>query len=94
MHCAKSPYSYDSIYFSQRPYETGIIFYKVYLLNLPLSLKGKDNFKIEKEREGIPGWLSGLVPDFSSGRGPGVLGWSPTSGSLHGACFSLCLSLS
>ena len=35
---------------------------------------------------GIPGWLSGLAPAF----GPG---WSPTSGSLHGACFSLCLCL-
>ena len=31
---------------------------------------------------------------FGSGRDPGDLGSSPTSGSLHGACFSLCLSLS
>ena len=35
---------------------------------------------------------------YSSGRDPGDLGSSPTSGSLHGACFSLwlclCLSLS
>ena len=27
---------------------------------------------------------------FGSGRDPGVPGSSPTSGSLHGACFSLC----
>ena len=47
---------------------------------------------------GMPGWLSGWVSDFGSGYDPGVLGSSPTSGSRHGACFSLflclCLSLS
>ena len=42
---------------------------------------------------GMPGWLRGLVPSFGSGRDPGVLGSGPTSGSLHGACFYLCLSL-
>ena len=42
---------------------------------------------------GIPGWLSGLVPAFSPGRDPGVPGLNPTSGSLHGTCFSLCLCL-
>ena len=42
---------------------------------------------------GIPGWLSGLEPAFGPGRDPGVLGSSPTSGSRHGACFSLCLCL-
>ena len=31
---------------------------------------------------------------FSPGPDPGDLGSSPTSGFLHGACFSLCLSLS
>ena len=30
---------------------------------------------------------------FSPGRDPGDSGLSPTSGSLHGACFSLCLCL-
>ena len=30
---------------------------------------------------------------FGSGRDPGPLGSSPTSSSLHGACFSLCLCL-
>ena len=30
---------------------------------------------------------------FSPGPDPGDLGSSPTSGSLHGACFSLCLCL-
>ena len=42
---------------------------------------------------GIPRWLSSLVPAFGPGRSPGVLGSSPTSGSRHGACFSLCLCL-
>ena len=31
---------------------------------------------------------------FGPGRDPGDLGSSPTSGSLHGACFSLCLPVS
>ena len=31
---------------------------------------------------------------FSPGRGPGDQGLSPISGSLHGACFSLCLCVS
>ena len=43
--------------------------------------------------QGIPGWLSGFAPAFGPGRDPGVQGWSPASGSLHGACFSLCLCL-
>ncbi|CAD7668187.1 unnamed protein product [Nyctereutes procyonoides] len=30
---------------------------------------------------------------FSPGRDPGDLGSSPTSGSLRGACFSVCLCL-
>ena len=41
----------------------------------------------------IPGWLSGLVPAFRPGRDPRDLGSSPASGSLQGACFSLCLCL-
>ena len=40
---------------------------------------------------GIPGWLSSLVPAFGPGHDPGVPGLSPTSGSLRGACSSLCL---
>ena len=48
----------------------------------------------EIERDlGDPRWLSSGASAFSSGRDPRVLGWSPASGSLHGACFSLCLSL-
>ena len=35
-------------------------------------------------------WFSACL---RPGRDPGVLGWSPKSGSLHGACFSLCLCL-
>ena len=35
----------------------------------------------------------GFSAAFGSGRDPGVPGWSPMSGSLHGACFSLCLCL-
>ena len=49
--------------------------------------------RLEKSLLGIPGWLSGLAPDFSPGHGPGVPGSNSKSGSLHGACFSLCLSL-
>ena len=49
--------------------------------------------KLSYQRQGDPGWLSGLVPAFGSGHDPGVPGSSPTSGSLHGACFSLCLCL-
>ena len=41
----------------------------------------KTKFKIKDW--GIPGWLSSLMPAFAPGRGPGVLGLSPTSGSLH-----------
>ena len=33
------------------------------------------------------------LPAFGPGRDPGVPGSSPTSGSLQGACFSLCLCL-
>ena len=42
---------------------------------------------------GIPGWLRDLAPAFGPGRDPGVPESSPTSGSQHGACFSLCLCL-
>ena len=49
--------------------------------------------EIQNRLEGIPGWLSGLAPAFGLGRDPGVPGWSLASGSLHGACFSLCLCL-
>ena len=38
---------------------------------------------------GSVGWTSA----FGSGRDPGVLGLSPTSGFLRGACISLCLCL-
>ena len=53
----------------------------------------KDWVGLRNKTEGIPGWLSSLVPAFSPGPDPGVPGSSPTSGSLHGACFSLCLCL-
>ena len=43
--------------------------------------------------QGIPAWLSGLAPAFGLVRGPWVPGSSPTSGSLRGACFSLCLCI-
>ena len=43
---------------------------------------------------GTPGWLSSWAYAFGSGRDPRVPGLSPTSGSLHGACFSLCLCVS
>ena len=47
----------------------------------------------KKGKKGQPGWLSGFAPAFSPGHDPGVLGSSPTSGSLHGTCFSLSLPL-
>ena len=37
-------------------------------------------------------WLSSGASAFGSGHDPGVLGSSPASGSLQGACFCLCLS--
>ena len=45
---------------------------------------------------GTPGWLSGWASALGSGCDPRVPGSSPTSSSLHGACFSLrlCLYLS
>ena len=48
---------------------------------------------IEKVICGKPKWLRGLAPPLAPGRDPGVLGSSPASGSLPGACFSLCLCL-
>ena len=52
-------------------------------------LKEKQGF-LKTFRYRMPGWLSGLASAFGSGCDPGVL-WSPTLGSLHGACFSPCL---
>ena len=42
---------------------------------------------------GMPEWLSSWAYAFGSGHDPGVLGLSPASGSLHGACLSLCLCI-
>ena len=51
---------------------------------------------IAQQVGGAPGGLSDGESAFGSGCDPRVLGSSPTSGSLHKACFSLflCLSLS
>ena len=59
----------------------------------PLWVRGGREEDQELRSEGIPGWLSGLAPAFRPGRDSGVPESSPTSGSLHGACFSLCLCL-
>ena len=48
---------------------------------------------INNTQKGTPGCLSGWMSAFGSGRDPRVPGWSPTSGSLLGACFYLCLCL-
>ena len=78
------------------------------LSEVPCTIAKPKQKKIEQEnavglvenrnKEGLHGWLSGLASAFSPGRDPGGLGSSPTSSSLHGACFSLylclCLSLS
>ena len=50
-------------------------------------------YLIRNTDTGIPGWLSGLASAFHLGRDPGSWGSIPTSGSLHGACFSRCLCL-
>ena len=57
-------------------------------------VQGGQNFMLLRwQNEGIPGWLNNLVPAFGPRHDSGDLGSSPTSGSLHGACFSLCLYL-
>ena len=48
---------------------------------------------VKRTKQGQPGWLSGLELPFGSGPDPGDPGLSPASGSLHGACFILCLCL-
>ena len=63
-----------------------------FLFDKTQHLNTSDENKISDER-GFPGWLSSLVPAFSLGRDPGVLESGPALGSLHGACFSLCLCL-
>ena len=70
------------------------------LLSLILEVSGSTWQKqfINLGRGGQPRWLSGLVPP--SAQGVILETWdrvptsSPTSGSLHEACFSLCLFLS
>ena len=49
------------------------------------------SFPLKKNLFG--GSLGGSSATFSSGHDPGDLGLSPSSGSQHGASFSLCLSL-
>ena len=64
----------------------------------------KSNHALERILVGFQVWLrpsvlvslggaAGLVPAFGPGCDPGDPGLSPTSGCLHGACFSLCLCL-
>ena len=49
--------------------------------------------KLKIHTRGAPRELSGRACAFSPGRDPGAPGSGPTSASLHGACFSLCLCL-
>ena len=58
-----------------------------------LTTGGKELPILRINVKGIPGWLSGLAPAVSPGPDPGVPRLSPSSGSLHGACVSLCLCL-
>ena len=51
------------------------------------------HYSKNSEGDGMHGWLSGLAPAFSPGCDPGDPGLGRAWGSLHGACFSLCLSL-
>jgi len=48
----------------------------------PTTTLGDPSFK--RPVSGAPGWLSGWASAFGSGHGPGVLGLSPTLGSLLG----------
>ena len=48
---------------------------------------------LEMQNLGDPWVAQRFSATFSPGHDPGGLGSSPTSGSLHGACFSLCLCL-
>ena len=52
-------------------------------------------YKLKTKQNGISGWLNGLAPAFSPGLDPGVMGSSPTSGSLWSLLLllSLCVSL-
>ena len=53
---------------------------------------GKQSPKRNRQGRSLGG-LSSWAPAFGPGHDPGDLGSSPTSGSLQGACFSLCLCL-
>ena len=48
---------------------------------------------VRRRNWGDPWVAHGLAPAFGPGPDPGDPGLSLTSGSLHGACFSLCLCL-
>ena len=54
-----------------------------------LVLVPKSEHAFKTQVLGMPGWLRGLALALGSGRGPGVPRSSPTSGSLHGAYFSV-----
>ena len=58
-------------------------------------LRPAQNNKIPTKKANGAAWVAQrFSAACSPGRDPGDLGSSPTSGSLHGACFSLCLSMS
>ena len=48
---------------------------------------------LKTAEKGQPGWLSGLVPPSAQGVILENPRSSPMWGSLHGACFSVCLCL-
>ena len=66
---------------------------KAYKLAIILKKKEGTNTTRNVE-EGQAKRLSGFPPAFGSGHDPRDPGSSPTSGSLRGACFTLCLCLS
>ena len=61
------------------------------ILSLSLCLHACSLSQINKIRAARV--AQGFSTTFGPGRGPRDLGLSPTSGSLHGACFSLSVSL-
>ena len=60
---------------------------------LPCSRQHGADLILEIPGDGDPWVAVQFSTAFSLERDPGVLGSSPTPGSLHGACFSLCLGL-
>ena len=75
-----------------------VCYHRATLLGPPYELR-TEIFRDKREEVNsslsVPSWAAQVAQWFSAafspGPDPGVLGLSPASGSLHEACFSLCL---